>query len=379
MAVGADGLIIEMHNCPKEALSDGDQINMVLVMKVGATQDEINKTIEQIKAWGHDVSIAPGEKQVVIGIIGDKTDLLGRPLHTLPGVAKVLEVSAPYKRASREFHPEDTVIDVEGVKIGGGNKVIIAGPCSVDTVENVVYLAKVAKENGAQMLRGGAYKPRTSPYTFQGHGEEGLKMLMEAKKETGLPIVTELMSISDIDVVYKYADVIQIGARNMQNFPLLKEIGKLDKPVILKNGIASTVKEHLMSAEYIMSEGNDKVILCLRGTRTYESAVRNTLDVTLVPIMQKMTHLPIIVDPSHAAGKREFVSALAYAGMAVGADGLIIEMHNCPKEALSDGDQALLPRDFEYLMSKLKELKPWSQKEWWVFDKEKETDCIKVK
>jgi 3-deoxy-7-phosphoheptulonate synthase len=352
---------------------------MVLVMKVGATQNEINQTIEQIKKWGYDVSLAPGEKQVVIGIIGDKTDLAGRPLHTLPGVAKVLEVSAPYKRASREFHPEDTVIDIEGVKVGGGHKAIIAGPCSVDTVENVVYLAKTAKENGANMLRGGAYKPRTSPYTFQGHGVEGLKMLAIAKKETGLPIVTELMSISDIDIVYKYADVIQIGARNMQNFPLLKEIGKLDKPVILKSGIASTVKEHLMSAEYIMSEGNDKVILCLRGVRSYETAIRNTLDVTLVPVMQKMTHLPIIVDPSHAAGKREFVSALAYAGMAVGADGLIIEMHNCPKEALSDGDQALLPRDFEYLMNKLKQLNPWSQKEWWEFDAQKETDCIKVK
>ena len=352
---------------------------MVLVMKVGADKNEIQQTIDQIKEWGHDVSIAPGENQVVIGIIGDKTDLLGRPLSTLPGVAKVLEVSAPYKRASRQFHPADTIVEVEGVKVGGGHKAIIAGPCSVDTVENVIYLAKIAKANGANMLRGGAYKPRTSPYTFQGHGEEGLKMLVEAKKETGLPIVTELMSIRDIDVVYKYADVIQIGARNMQNFPLLKEIGKLDKPVILKNGIASTVKEHLMSAEYIMSEGNENVILCLRGTRTYETAIRNTLDVTLVPIMQKMTHLPIIVDPSHAAGKREFVSPLAYAGMAVGADGLIIEIHNCPKEALSDGDQALLPRDFEYLMNKLKDLKAWNQKEWWEFDKEKETDCIKVK
>jgi 3-deoxy-7-phosphoheptulonate synthase len=349
---------------------------MVLVMRVGATEQEIQETVEQIKKWGHEVSISRGEKQVIIGIIGDKTDLLGKPLNTLPGVSKVLEVSAPYKRASREFHPEDTIIEVEGVKIGGGHKVVIAGPCSVDKLENVIYLAKVAKENGAQMLRGGAYKPRTSPYSFQGHGEEGLKMLAEAKKETGLPIVTELMSIPDIDVVYKYADVIQIGARNMQNFPLLKEVGKLDKPVILKNGIASTVKEHLMAAEYIMSEGNEQVILCLRGTRTYEPAVRNTLDVTLIPIMQKLTHLPIIVDPSHAAGKREFVSPLAYAGMAAGADGLIIEIHNCPKEALSDGDQALLPRDFAYLMERLRELKPWNQREWYRFDREKESDCI---
>jgi 3-deoxy-7-phosphoheptulonate synthase len=351
---------------------------MILVMKVGATQKEIDATIKQIRDWGHDVSLAPGEKQTVIGIIGDKTDLSGRPLSTLPGVSKVLEVSAPYKRASREFHPEDTIIDVEGVKIGGGHKCVIAGPCSVDTVENVVYLAKVAKESGAKMLRGGAYKPRTSPYSFQGHEEEGLKMLLEAKKETGLPIVTELMSIRDMDVVYKYADVIQIGARNSQNFPLLKEIGKMDKPVILKNGIAGTMKEHLMSAEYIMSEGNENVILCLRGTRTFETAVRNTIDLTLVPIMQQLTHLPIIIDPSHAAGKRAFVSSLAYAGMAIGADGLIVEMHNCPKEALSDGDQALLPRDFEYLMKKLEGLTPWNQKEWVEFDKQKETDCIKV-
>ena len=351
---------------------------MILVMKVGATQKEIDATIKQIKEWGHDVSLAPGEKQTVIGIIGDKTDLSGRPLSTLPGVSKVLEVSAPYKRASREFHPEDTIIDIEGVKIGGGHKCVIAGPCSVDTVENVVYLAKLAKESGAKMLRGGAYKPRTSPYSFQGHEEEGLKMLLEAKKETGLPIVTELMSIRDMDVVYKYADVIQIGARNSQNFPLLKEIGRMDKPVILKNGIAGTMKEHLMSAEYIMSEGNENVILCLRGTRTFETAVRNTIDLTLVPIMQQLTHLPIIIDPSHAAGKRAFVSSLAYAGMAIGADGLIVEMHNCPKEALSDGDQALLPRDFEYLMKKLEGLTPWNQKEWVEFDKQKETDCIKV-
>jgi 3-deoxy-7-phosphoheptulonate synthase len=351
---------------------------MILVMKVGASKEDINKTINQIKEWGHEVSLAPGEKQTVIGIIGDKSDLAGRPLSTLPGVAKVLEVSAPYKRASREFHPEDTIVDVNGVKVGGGEKCVIAGPCSVDKLENVIYLAKEVKKSGAKMLRGGAYKPRTSPYTFQGHEEEGLKMLAAAREETGLPIVTELMSIKDIDVVYKYADVIQIGARNSQNFPLLKEIGKLDKPVILKNGIAGTIKEHLMSAEYIMSEGNENVILCLRGTRTYENAVRNTIDVTLVPVLQQLTHLPVIIDPSHAAGKRPFVSSLAYAGMAVGADGLIIEVHNCPKEALSDGDQALLPRDFEYLMKKLDNLIPWNQKEWVEFDKQKETDCIKI-
>jgi 3-deoxy-7-phosphoheptulonate synthase len=225
-------------------------------------------------------------------------------------------------------------------------------------------IAKAVKEAGATMLRGGAFKPRTSPYSFQGKGEEGLEMLAEARKETGLPIVTELMSEKDIDLVYQYTDVIQIGARNMQNFALLKEIGKLGKPVILKNGIASTVAEHLMSVEYVMSGGLDDVILCLRGTRTYENAMRNTLDVNLVPYLQKLTHLPVIVDPSHAAGKREFVSSLAYAGMAVGADGAIIEVHPCPSCALSDGDQALLPEDFTYLMNKVSKLEAWDQKEW---------------
>ncbi|HIC10813.1 MAG TPA: 3-deoxy-7-phosphoheptulonate synthase [Campylobacterales bacterium] len=337
---------------------------MILVMKSGATQEEIDKTAQQIKTWGHDVSISKGEYQVVIGIIGDKQDLAGKPLHTLPGVEKVLEVSAPYKKASREFHPEDTVIDVQGVKIGGGHKAIIAGPCSVDTYENLILVAKAVKEAGATMLRGGAFKPRTSPYSFQGKGEEGLKMLVEARKETGLPIVTELLSEKDIDLVYQYADVIQIGARNMQNFALLKEIGKLGKPVILKNGIASTVKEHLMSAEYVMSGGLNDVILALRGTRSYETAMRNTLDVGLVPYLQKLTHLPVIIDPSHSAGKREFVSALGYAGMAIGADGMIVEVHPCPSCALSDGDQALLPEDFDYLMKKISKLESWNQKEW---------------
>jgi 3-deoxy-7-phosphoheptulonate synthase len=337
---------------------------MILVMKNGATQEEIDSASNQIKTWGHDVSISKGEYQTVIGIIGDKQDLAGKALHTLAGVDKVLEVSAPYKKASREFRPEDSVVDVNGVKVGGGHKSIIAGPCSVDTYDNLILIAKAVKEAGATMLRGGAFKPRTSPYSFQGKGEEGLQMLAEARKETGLPIVTELMSEQDIDLVYQYTDVVQIGARNMQNFALLKEIGKLGKPVILKNGIASTVKEHLMSVEYVMSGGLNDVIIALRGTRTYETAMRNTLDVSLIPYMQKLTHLPIIVDPSHAAGKREFVSALGYAGMAIGADGAIIEVHPCPSCALSDGDQALLPEDFTYFMNKVNRLEAWDQKEW---------------
>jgi 3-deoxy-7-phosphoheptulonate synthase len=337
---------------------------MILVMKNGASEDSIKKTSQQIQDWGHKVTISKGEHQTVIGIIGDKQDLLGKPLQTLPGVEKVLEVSAPYKKASREFKPNDTIVDVDGIKIGGGHRSIIAGPCSVDSYDNLIKTAKAIKKAGATMLRGGAFKPRTSPYSFQGKGEEGLKMLVEAKKETGLPIVTELMSEKDIDLVYQYTDIVQIGARNMQNFALLKEIGKLGKPVILKNGIASTVKEHLMSVEYVMSGGLDDVIICLRGTRTYETAMRNTLDVNLVPYIQELTHLPVIVDPSHAAGKREFVSSLAYAGMAVGADGAIIEVHPCPSCALSDGDQALLPEDFQYFMDKLNKLEIWNQKDW---------------
>lgn len=342
---------------------------MILVMNIGATDDEIQKTIEQVEAWGHSTNLAKGDMQTVIGIIGDKSDLLGKPLAALPGVMKVLEVSSSYKRVGRQFHPEDTVIDVNGVKIGGGHKCVIAGPCSVDTEEYTLQIARAVKAAGATMLRGGAFKPRTSPYAFQGHGEDGLKILDTARKETGLPIVTELMSLDQIDVVYKYTDVIQIGARNMQNFNLLKEIGKLGKPVILKNGIASKAEEHLMSAEYIMAGGLNDVILCLRGVRSYENAFRNSLDVALVTYLQKESHLPVIVDSSHSVGKREYVMPVAYAGMAIGADGLILEVHPNPSCALSDGEQALLPRDFDFLMKNLKNIVPWNQREWKEIDK----------
>ncbi len=344
---------------------------MILVMNYKASENDINKAVKQLEEWGAKTTISKGEKKTVIGIIGDKKALLSKPLNTLSGVEEVLEVSAPYKLASKEFQEERSIVDVNGVKLGGSHKCIIAGPCSVDTEEYVMQTAIAVKKAGATMFRGGAFKPRTSPYTFQGLEEDGLKLLAQARAETGLPIVTELMSERDIDVVYKYTDVIQIGARNMQNFPLLKEIGKLDKPVILKNGIASTVKEHLMSAEYIMSEGLKDVILCLRGVRSYETAMRNVLDVNLVPYLQKLTHLPIIVDPSHAAGKREFVSSLGYVGMAAGADGLIVEVHPNPSCALSDGDQALLPKDFDYLMDKLSKLESWNQEEWYDMDTNK--------
>ncbi|MGE4296310.1 MAG: 3-deoxy-7-phosphoheptulonate synthase [Campylobacterales bacterium] len=343
---------------------------MIIVMKMGATEAQINEVVRHIEGWGGAAHADKGALQTVIGIIGDKSDLLSKPWMTLSGVEKVLEVSDPYKLAGRKFHPSDTVIDVEGVKLGGGHTCVIAGPCSVDTEEYVMATAKAVKAAGATMLRGGAFKPRTSPYTFQGSGEDGLKLLQLAKQETGLPIVTEVMSMDQIDVVYKYADVIQIGARNMQNFNLLKEVGKLKKPVILKNGIASTAKEHLMSAEYIMSEGLKDVILCLRGVRSYEPAMRNSLDVALIPYLQELSHLPVIVDSSHSTGIRPYVIPVAYAGMAAGADGLIIEVHPNPCEALSDGEQALLPRDFEYMMKKLADLKPYSQRDWKAFDKE---------
>jgi 3-deoxy-7-phosphoheptulonate synthase len=343
---------------------------MIIVMKSSVTAEQVEEVVGHVRSWGAEAHVDRGEFQTVIGVIGDKAEILRKPWGSFDGVEKVLEVSDPFKMASRKFHPTDTVINVEGVKIGGGHTCVIAGPCSVDTEEYVVATAKAVKAAGAKMLRGGAFKPRTSPYTFQGSGEDGLKILQTAKEETKLPIVTEVMSIDQIDLVCRYADVIQIGARNMQNFNLLKELGKQKKPVILKNGIASTAKEHLMSAEYVMSEGLKDVILCLRGVRSYETAMRNCLDMALIPYLQELSHLPVIVDSSHSTGIRPYVSAVAYAGMATGADGLILEVHPNPCEALSDGEQALLPRDFEYLMRKLANLKAWNQKAWKAFDKE---------
>ena len=337
---------------------------MIIVMKNSVTTEQINEVVKHVNNWGAQAHVDRGDVQTVIGIIGDKAEILRKPWASFAGVEKVLEVSEPFKMASRKFHPTDTIIDVEGVKIGGGHTCVIEGPCSVDTEEYVLAIAKAVKAAGAAMLRGGAFKPRTSPYTFQGSGEDGLKILQKAKQETGLPIVTEVMSIDQIDLVYRYADVIQIGARNTQNFNLLKALGKMGKPVILKNGIATTAKEHLMSAEYVMSEGLKEVILCLRGTRTYETAMRNCLDVALIPYLQGLSHLPVIVDSSHSTGIRPFVMPVAYAGMAAGADGLILEVHPNPCEALSDGEQALLPSDFAYLMKRLDGLKSWNQRDW---------------
>lgn len=333
-------------------------------MKTGVTTEQIDEVVGFVKSLGAQAHVDCGEIQTVVGIIGEKAEILRKPWGSFAGVEKVLEVSDPFKLASRKFHPTDTVVEIEGVKIGGGNRCVIAGPCSIDTEENAILIAKTVKAAGARMFRGGAFKPRTSPYTFQGSGETGLKILESVKKETGLPIVTEVMSIDQIDLISRYADMIQVGARNMQNFNLLKELGRRKIPVLLKNGIASTAKEHLMSAEYVMSEGLKDVVICLRGVRSYETAMRNSLDVALIPYLQQLSHLPVVVDSSHSTGLRPYVSPMAYAGMAAGADGLILEVHPNPKEALSDGEQALLPRDFEYLMEKLKNLMAWDQKEW---------------
>ncbi len=329
---------------------------MIIVMRPDATEEDIKHVEEKITEWGLRPHISRGVERTIIGVIGDERQIMDKPLHALPGVEEVIPILKPYKLASKEFKKTKTIIEINGVKIGGEEIVIIAGPCSVESEERTIDIAKAVKKAGAKMLRGGAFKPRTSPYSFQGLGEEGLKILRMAKEETGLPIVTEVMDPRDVELVASYADVLQIGARNMQNFSLLKEVGKCRKPVLLKRGFAATVKEWLMAAEYILSEGNDKVILCERGIRTFETATRNTLDVGAVAVLLEETHLPVIVDPSHAAGYWKYVTPLALAGIATGADGIMVEVHPKPEEALSDGDQSLKYDTFEQLVEKLKKL-----------------------
>ncbi len=326
---------------------------MIIVLKKDTTKDQINHILKKIESLGLKHVVSQGVERSIIGVIGEEDILRVQPLEVYPGVEKVIPVLAPYKLVSREFKKEDSVIDIEGVKIGGRKVVVIAGPCSVENHQLLLEIAESVKTSGALLLRGGALKPRTSPYSFQGLGEEGLKFLADAKKKTGLKIVTELMDTKDLPLVEKYADIIQIGARNMQNFNLLKEVGKSKKPVLLKRGISSTVKELLMSAEYILAGGNFNVILCERGIRTFEDSTRFTLDLSAVHVIKSLSHLPVIVDPSHAVGKWGLVSALAKAAMAAGADGLLIEVHSRPEEALSDGTQSLLPDKFAELMGEL--------------------------
>ncbi len=329
---------------------------MVIVCKNTATKEQLGAIEELVKSYGLSMHKSVGENMTVLGLVGDVRRLPADRLLSYEGVEDIVRVSTPYKLAGRMFHPEDTVIEVKGVKIGGGNFGIFAGPCSIESEEQIVGIAKSVKESGANILRGGAYKPRTSPYSFQGMGLEGLKLLAKAGEVTGMPVVTEVMSVEAISSVYEYADIIQIGARNMQNFDLLKAVGKLDKPILLKRGLSATVDELLMSAEYIMSEGNEQVILCERGIRTFETATRNTLDISAVPVIKKLSHLPVIVDPSHATGKWWLVEPMAKCAVVSGAHGVMTEVHNDPQKALCDGEESIKPEVFDGLMKTIKVL-----------------------
>jgi 3-deoxy-7-phosphoheptulonate synthase len=335
---------------------------MMVVMHEGATEEQIAHVVARIEEIGATAHVSHGERVTVIGAIGEREELTALPLEACPGVDHVVAILKPYKLVSREFHPADTVIDVRGKKIGGGHFALIAGPCSVETPDQVMQAARAVQAAGGTMMRGGAFKPRTSPYSFQGLGLDGLKLLAEARAETGLPIVTEIMDPRDLDVVHEYADVLQVGARNMQNFLLLAELGKLRKPVLLKRGLSATIEELLMAAEYIVKEGNLDVILCERGIRTFETATRNTLDISAVPIVRMASHLPIVVDPSHSAGRLDLVLPLSLAGVAAGADGVLVETHPSPEHALCDGPQSLCTDDFGEYADRVLSLARWAGK-----------------
>lgn len=329
---------------------------MIIVLKPNTTKQEISRVEQLIKKKGLDTHIVEGQEMTIIGCIGDTSKVDAKLFEVDNCVDKVMHVQEPYKLANRAFHPEDSIIDVSGVKVGGGNLALIAGPCSVESLDQVLEIAQSVKASGANMLRGGAFKPRTSPYAFQGMGLEGLEILCEAKKETGLPIVTELMSPEHLDIFNEKVDLIQIGARNMQNFDLLKQLGQLDRPILLKRGLNATYEEWIMSAEYIMASGNENVILCERGIRTFESYTRNTLDLQSIPVLGKLTHLPVIVDPSHAGGKWWLVESMAKASIAAGADGLMVEVHNDPESALCDGAQSLKPLKYNDLIAEVTQI-----------------------
>ncbi len=329
----------------------------IIVMRPGATAKEIRHIVKKLKGKGFRANISKGTERTVIGVIGDTSKVTedeSNAFASLSGVEKIHRIIKPFKLASRDFKSKDTHIKIGKNTIGGKKIHIIAGPCAVENMPILLKITNEVKKAGATFIRGGAFKPRTSPYSFQGLGEEGLKFLAEAREQSGLPVVTELMDPRDIDIILKYADVIQIGARNMQNFRLLREVGFHTKPIVLKRGLSATIKELLMAAEYIISQGNNKVILCERGIRTFETATRNTLDLNAVPVLKNLSHLPVIVDPSHGAGKWDLVAPMAKAAIAAGADGLIIEVHTKPEEALSDGEQSLKPDKFYTLMKELK-------------------------
>ncbi|MBB5334901.1 3-deoxy-7-phosphoheptulonate synthase [Pectinatus brassicae] len=324
---------------------------MIVIMNPDANNVEIENVVKAIENVGLTAQIMEGTEQKIVGMIGDKRNIDPLALEALPGVDHTVAISKSYKLASREFHPQSSVVDVDGVKIGDGNLVVMAGPCAVESLEQLLESAKIVKAGGAQFLRGGAYKPRTSPYAFQGLKDEGLKYLAEARNQTGLKVVTEVTEVEAVETVSKYADMLQVGARNMQNFRLLKEVGQSDKPVLLKRGLAATLEEWLNAAEYIMSEGNTNVVLCERGIRTYETYTRNTLDMSAVAAVKHLSHLPIIVDPSHGTGKWRMVRPMAFAAVAAGADGLMMEVHPNPAKALSDGQQSLTPENYNEVMS----------------------------
>jgi 3-deoxy-7-phosphoheptulonate synthase len=330
-------------------------------MKTGAKEEQVHRVIARIEAMGLKADVAHGETKTVVGVIGDKNLIRAFPVETLDGVEKVTPITVSYKLASREFRSEPTVIDVGGVKIGGGNTVVMAGPCAVESREQLLESAAIVKEGGAQFLRGGAFKPRTSPYAFQGLELEGLKYLAEAAEQTGLKIVTEVTDVTSVDAVTEYADMLQIGARNMQNFKLLQAVGRANKPVLLKRGLSSTISEWLHAAEYILNEGNSQVVLCERGIRTFEEYTRNTLDLSAVGAIKILSHLPIIVDPSHGTGKWRLVKPMALAAVAAGADGIMIEVHPNPAEALSDGPQSLNPDNYYDLMHAIRGLNTYMQ------------------
>lgn len=329
---------------------------MIVVIKPGSAKAKIEKLSENLREKGVSLHFSQGADYLIIGLVGDTTKIDPRRLEANEIVEKVMHVQEPYKKANRMFHPDNSEIKAGGEIIGGKKLAVIAGPCSVESEEQIIEIARSVKKSGANFLRGGAFKPRTSPYSFQGLGIDGLELLKIAKKETGLPIVSEIMSADMIDIFVEDVDVIQVGARNMQNFNLLKEVGKTNKPILLKRGLSATIEEFLMSAEYIMSEGNENVILCERGIRTFETYTRNTLDISAVPIIKKLSHLPVIVDPSHSAGIWSLVEPLSMAAAAAGADGLMIEVHNDPANALCDGQQSIKPDKFYSLMNSIKNI-----------------------
>jgi len=327
---------------------------MVVVMNPRVKEDKICNVIEHLKGMGFEIHRSDGVNHTIIGAIGDKTGIDLRQLEVLDGVQEVIRITEPYKLSSRAFKTENTIIDVNGVRIGGNEVIVAAGPCSVESREQVMIIAEAVKKSGAKILRGGAYKPRTSPYSFQGLGEEGLKYLREAGDKFGLVVITEIVDVSQIQVVSRYTDIFQVGARNMQNFALLRKLGRVKKPVMIKRGMSSTIEEWLMASEYILSGGNDKVFFCERGIRTFENYTRNTLDISAVPVIKKLSHLPIFTDPSHGTGIRDKVVPMSRASIAAGADGIIVEVHHDPDHAKSDGAQSLYPDQFHEMMKELR-------------------------